>query len=176
MSIIVDEDGRVDVTSFACIEERFFEHILERTRRLLTSSQTNVVTPIVGFGEAHIPIVIVTLLDTLTCPTGALISPLESGTRHGFTVVCPIDHINRGIDTPTLHVVEVVHTWHVHVFIAIHIEAVVAFEYHGGRVSRITMGHDRVLCVERNNGQQTTDYGYYFLFHNLLFSNTNLSN
>ena len=166
LSVIIDKHSWVDVATRTRVNQWLSPCIPEGSRRSGAPSHTDVMSPVIRFGNANIPVVALPFLHALTCPAGSFSSPSECGAWHGNAMICPIHHIHRGIHPPPLHVVEVVHARHIHVLVAIHIQTVITFEHSRCRVSSVAMRHDRILST-KTTAQKIHSDGTKELLHEM---------
>ena len=123
------------------LKERLTDSILERSCRRIAHSHTDGHSPRQLRVGTDIPVELTITLDGLRGP-GPIVGPRETLQGQGRTMVLPVHHILRRIDTPLLHPEEV-STIFVMASINIHSSVM----YHWCRVAGAPSLHEGILCL-----------------------------
>ena len=140
LTIIINEHSGVNMIPTAIFIERLANGIAERTCGRICHSHTNRHTARETGMSTDVPIELTIALYALTRPC-TIVCPTETFQSQRTSVICPVHHVGRTIDTPLLHPKEVCL-----VFIVPCIDIDPVTMYHRRGVAGKPCLHKRILC------------------------------
>ena len=143
LSVVVNENGRVDISPSAG-NHRLSECILKRTGRTIGNSNSDSIYIRLRICATHIPVEFAIPFYTLSSPCGSGFRPRKSSQGKLSSMISPVHHVSRRIDSPLIHIVII------RPFIPVDIYIKPVSINHRSRIRSITGLHNRILRISCN--------------------------